>query len=197
MKELQHRVKNSLAVVSGLLGLEMKNLTEPRSREVFANTRSRIRSIAALYEQLYGTVDVAHVDLRRYIGRLADSLFDTYAPKTGNIVLKTKLDEVTLETKRAVPLGLILNELVMNSIKHAYPPGAKGEIRVELSRSDDKVKLTVSDQGAGFPEAFDPEASGGMGWSLVRMLAEEIDARVTVENRGGCRVSIAFDLKEA
>lgn len=197
LKELQHRVKNSLAVVSGLLGLEMENLTEPRSREIFANTRSRIRSIASLYEQLCGAVDVAHVDLRRYIGRLTESLFDTYAPKTGNIVLKTELDEVTLETKRAVPLGLILNELVMNAIKYAYPPGAKGEIRVVLERSAERITLGVSDDGVGLPPGFVSETSGGMGWSLIRMLAEEIDARLTVESKGGCRVLIGFDLNEA
>ncbi len=197
LKELKHRVKNSLAVVSGLLGLEMENLTEPRSREVLANTRSRIRSIASLYELLSGAADVAHVDLRRYIGRLTESLFDTYAPKTGDIVLKTELDEVTLETKRAVPLGLILNELVMNAIKYAYPPGAKGEIRVGLERSAGRITLSVSDDGAGLPRGFVPATSGGMGWSLVRMLAEEIDARLTVENEGGCRVLIGFDSNEA
>ncbi len=197
MKELQHRVKNSLAVVSGLLGLEMENLADARSREVFVSTRTRIRSIASLYEQLYGTADVAHVDFRRYISHLVETLLDTYAPKTGNIKLTMELDEVTLDTKRAVPLGLILNELVVNAIKYAHPPGEKGNIRVVLERSTDRVTLGVSDDGAGLPGGFDPKTSGGTGWSLVRMLAEEIDGRLTVASGGGCRVSLAFDLKEA
>ncbi|MHB8093489.1 MAG: PAS domain S-box protein [Candidatus Aminicenantales bacterium] len=197
MKELQHRVKNSLAVVSGLLGLEMENLADARSREVFVSTRSRIRSISSLYEQLYGTADVAHVDLRRYISHLVETLLDTYAPKTGNIKLTMELDEVTLDTKRAVPLGLILNELVMNAIKYAHPPGEKGNIRVVLERSADRITLGVSDDGVGLPEGFDPQTSGGTGWSLVRMLANEIDGRLTVASGAGCRVSLAFDLKEA
>ncbi len=197
MKELQHRVKNSLAVVSGLLGLGIETLTDEPSKSVLADTRSRIRSIASLYEQLSGTADAAHVDLGSYIGRLAGSLFDTYAPKTGNIRLRTELGEVTLETKRAVLLGLILNELVTNSIKYAYPAGAAGEIRIGLERSAGRLSLRVEDDGPGFPEKFDPETSGGMGWSLIRMLADELDARVSIERGRGCRVSLVLDLKEA
>jgi PAS domain S-box-containing protein len=195
MKELQHRVKNSLAAVSGLLGLGMETLTDERSRGIFADTRSRIRSIASLYEQLSGTSDAAHVDLGRYFERLAESLFKTYAPGTGDILLKTRLDDIKLETKRAVPLGLILNELVMNSVKYAYPPGAKGEIRVDLTRSGDGITLGVSDDGLGLPEGFDPKTSGGMGWSLVRMLTEEIDGELTCPAGApgpGTRVLIRF-----
>ncbi len=197
MKELQHRVKNSLSVVSGLLSLEMENLTEPRSREIFGDTRSRIRSIASLYERLYVAADIDRVDLGSYIKDLAESLVRTYASDAGNVRLTTRLDDVRLDTKRAVPLGLILNELVTNALKHAYPGGTRGEIRVTLERSSDRLCLGVADYGAGLPRDFVPATSGGMGWSLVRMLAEEIDARLTVENEGGCRVYIGFDLKEA
>ncbi len=185
MKELQHRVKNSLAVVSGLLGLGMETLTDEASKAVLADTRARIRSIAALYEQLSGTADAAHVDLGRYIGRLAESLFEVYAPKTGNVRLRTELEEVALDTKRAVPLGLILNELIMNAIKYAYPAGATGEIRVRLGGPAGRIALRVEDDGPGLPEGFDPGTSGGMGWSLIRMLAEELDARVSVDGGRG------------
>jgi PAS domain S-box-containing protein len=195
MKELEHRVKNSLAMVSGLLGLGMDTLTDARAKGIFAETRSRIRSVASLYEQLYGTDDPVSVDLGRYIQRLAEALFKTYAAGSGNIAWKTRLDEVRLDTKRTVPLGLILNELVTNSLKYAYPGGSKGEIRIDLERSGDLIILGVSDDGPGLPEGFDPETSGGMGWSLVRMLTEEIGGELTCPAVGkGVRVLIRFTL---
>lgn len=193
MKELQHRVKNSLAVVSGLLGLGLETLTDERAKGIFAETRSRIRSVASLYEQLYGTDDPVNVDLGRYIRKLAESIFKTYVPGTSGIRLKTALSEVRLDTKRAVPLGLILNELVTNSLKYAYPGEATGEVRIDLVRSGDTVTLGVSDDGPGLPEKFDPKTSGGMGWSLVRMLTEEIGAELSLPAATrGARVLIRF-----
>jgi PAS domain S-box-containing protein len=193
MKELQHRVKNSLAVVSGLLGLGLETLTDERAKGIFAETRSRIRSISSLYEQLYSTEDPVNVDLGRYIRQLAESLFKTYVPGTRGIRLKMTLAEVRLDTKRAVPLGLILNELVTNSLKYGYPAGATGEVRIDLARSGDTVALGVSDDGPGLPAGFDPMASGGMGWSLVRMLAEEIGGDVSLPaGARGTRVLVRF-----
>jgi two-component sensor histidine kinase len=188
MKELQHRVKNSLAIVSSLLGLEMDDLADAKSRAVFVNARSRIRSIGSLYERLYLASDIDNVDLGAYIRELAESLFKTFAP--GNVRLTTRLDEVRLDTKRAAPLGLILNELVTNALKYAYPGGAKGEVCVGLEKSADTVTLSVADDGVGLPDGFDPETSGGMGTSLVRMLAGEIDGTLSYEGRKGTRVSI-------
>ncbi len=193
MKELQHRVKNSLAVVSGLLGLGLETLTDERAKGIFTETRSRIRSIASLYEQLYSTEDPVSVDLGRYIRQLAESLFKTYVPGTRGIRLKTTLAEVRMDTKRAVPLGLILNELVTNSLKYAYPAGATGEVRIDLARSGDTVALGVSDDGPGLPAGFDLMASGGMGWSLVRMLTEEIGGELSLPaGAQGTRVLIRF-----
>ena len=195
MKELQHRVKNSLAVVSGLLGLGLEAVTDERARGIIAETRSRIRSVAALYEQLYGTDDPVSVDLGRYIQRLAEALFKTYVAGSGKIVWKTRLDEIRLDTKRTVPVGLILNELVTNSLKYAYPGGATREIRIDLERSGDEITLGVADDGPGLPEGFDPKTSGGMGWSLIRMLAEEIGAELTCPpGAKGARVLIRFTL---
>ncbi len=190
MKELQHRVKNSLAVVSGLLGLEMEGIANARCHAAFEKTRGRIRSVSSLYERLYRASDIDTVDLRAHVGGLAEDLFKTYTPK--GVRLTTRLDEVRLDTKRAVPLGLILNELVTNALKYAYTGGATGEIRVELARSDDGIRLSVADDGAGLPRDFDPAESGGTGMSLVRMLAAEIDGELTFERQKGTRISLFF-----
>ncbi len=188
MKELQHRVKNSLAMVSGLLGLEMEGIANARCHAAFEKTRTRIRAVSALYERLYRASDIDSVDLRAHLGGLTEELFKTYGSK--DVRLTTRLDEVRLDTKRAVTLGLILNELVTNALKYAYPGGAAGEVRVELARTGDGIKLTVADDGAGLPAGLDPATSGGTGMSLVRMLTEEIDGELTFEQQKGTRISL-------
>jgi PAS domain S-box-containing protein len=193
MKELQHRVKNSLAVVSGLLGLESESVTDAHTRQIFKDTRSRILSISSIYERLSVSADLDRVDLGSYIKGLAESLFKTFAPKTGSLRLKTRIDDVILDTKRAVPLGLIANELIMNSLKYAYPEGAEGEIRIALGKSGDKIVLDVGDDGAGLPEGFEPKAGGGMGLSLVRMLTEQIDGELDIKTDRGTHVVIRFN----
>lgn len=190
MKELEHRVKNSLAVVSGLLGLEMERLADEASRKIFAETRARIRSVASLYEQLYGGDDPASVNLARYFRQISESLIGAYA--SGNIVLRTDLAECLLDTKRAIPLGLILNELATNSLKYAYAAEAGGEVRVVLKTSEAGLTLSVEDDGRGLPEGFDPASSGGMGMNLVRMLAREIDADLSFERGRGTKIAVSL-----
>ncbi len=193
MKELQHRVKNSLAMVSGLLGLGMEAMDDEAAKMIFSETRSRIRSVASLYEQLYGSDDPDSVNLCRYIQRLTELFSKTYIVGADRIVFKAGIDEFKLDTKRAVPMGLILNELITNSLKYADTGGGSGMIRVDIERSGDFVALDVSDDGPGLPEGFDPKASGGLGWNLIRMLAEEIDAELIFPSGApGTRVVVRF-----
>jgi PAS domain S-box-containing protein len=190
MKELQHRVKNSLAVVSSLLGMGMERLADARDKEIIVNTRSRIHSISSIHDRLYSSAALDRVDLCRYVGDLAESLFKTYTPESGNIRIKTDLNEIDLDTKRAMPLGLILNELITNALKYAYPAGAQGDIRIGLHKADDKITLHVSDDGVGLPEGFDPKTSAGEGMSIVRMLVDEIDGELTFDRNKGTSITI-------
>jgi two-component sensor histidine kinase/HAMP domain-containing protein len=197
LKELQHRVKNSLAVVSGLLGLEMQNLADARSKEIFIATQSRIHSISSFYERLYNSADLERVDLRDYINDLAKTLQKTYIPDSGIIQIKTTLDEIKLDAKRVIPLGLIVNELIMNALKYAYPAGVQGEIRIDLKKSADKITLSVSDDGVGLPEELDPKTHDGIGLSLVRMLTKQIDGELTLKREKGTGVFIQLFEKTA
>jgi len=195
MKELQHRVKNSLAVVSGLLGLGMEAMDDEAARMIFTETRSRIRSVASLYEQLYGSDDPVNINLCRYIQRLVELFTKTYIAGPERIVFTPRVDEFQLDTRRAVPLGLILNELITNSLKYAYPGQGQGLIRIDLERSGDSVALGVSDDGPGLPKGFDPKTSGGLGWSLIRMLTEEIGGELNFPpGPPGTRVVVRFKL---
>lgn len=194
MRELQHRTKNSLALVSSLLGLEKENLSDARAREVFAKTRSRIGSLAAVYERLSDSANYDRVQLHVYLQEISEAVFRSFAPETGIVRLKTKLEEMALDPKRAVSVGLIVNELVMNSLKHGFPGKALGEIRLELKKENGRVVLDVADNGVGFSKDFDFKNSTGTGLTIVRMLAEQIEGRVAFEAGSGAHIQLTFPL---
>jgi two-component sensor histidine kinase len=194
LKELQHRVKNNLKVISGLLAFESDRIRENHNGEIFRNAISRIESMAVIYESLYLSDNIAEVELHSYIKYLADSIFSTYNIQAHKINLTTSLDEVNLDLKRSVPLGLVLNELISNSLKYAYPYETGGNILVALSKEGTKVTLKVEDNGAGFPDDFNISSGGSMGFRLVKMLTDQIGGELDINHRAGARVSVSFML---
>ena len=197
MHELQHRVKNSLMVASGLLSLEEDSLPDDRTRAVFANTRSRLHSMSAVYEQLYRSGGIDCVDLHQYIENLVGGLVQSYLPQTGSVNIETHLEAVQLDLKRTLPLGIILNELVTNALKHAFvagktPSGGPGVIRVELSQTAGQVKMCVMDNGVGMP--CTDQRHEGIGLELVQMLIAQMDGSFTFECSQGCVAYITFSL---
>lgn len=194
LRELQHRVKNNLNVVSSLIDLKAMELPEGAMREIFTETRNRVQSISAVYERLYLSEDLETVELGAYIRDLADIIFHAYEIGEGKVRLSVAAERAKLETKRAVPLGLILNELVSNALKYAYPGDARGELRIALSREGGRIELSVSDDGVGLPSGFDPDSDGNMGMQLVRMLSEELGAELRFTNGKGLTVRLGFSL---
>lgn len=194
MIELQHRVKNNLGIISSLLSLEMPKLQDEYARAIFMNARTRILSMSGIYEQLYSSGNFESVNLAMYINDLASKLLKTYSISSRNIVLFTNLAEIQLDLRRAVPLGLIINELITNTLKYAYPDGSGGNINIELLENEGSVTLTLSDRGIGLPEGFSISSADTMGLSLVKMLVEQINGKLQVESRGGTRVSINFKI---
>jgi PAS domain S-box-containing protein len=192
MKELQHRVKNNLNVVSGLLSLESARCADERAGRSFENAIARVDSIAGIYEKLYDSEDQASVDLAPYVADLAGSLFSAYNLDPGRIRLRTELDSARLDTKRSVPFGLILNELVSNALKYAYPGEAEGEVRIELKAGGGRLTLAVSDDGPGLPEEHRASTSGSTGMMLVRMLTEQLDGTLGIDCTRGTRISVGF-----
>jgi PAS domain S-box-containing protein len=193
MKELQHRVKNNLGVVTSLLSLEADKCGDEGAREAFAQAIARVGSIAAIYERLYDSKDLASIDVGPYAEDLAKSLYAAYNLDSQRIRLKTSFDELRLDSKKCVPFGLILNELLSNALKYAYPGGGSGELRVVLSSSDGRAKLLVEDDGPGIPEEFRAEDTESMGMNLVRLLARQLGGSVSIGCDGGTRVSVDFE----
>lgn len=193
MREIQHRVKNSLNVVSSILRIEKDGLADEKAQAVFADAIFRIRSIAAVYEHLARSDDHARVAFDLYVRDIVDSVFAGESVDSG-IVLRTELSGARIDTKRAVPLGLILNELLTNALKYAYPSGGPGEVRVKLAEKDGILTLSVEDDGAGFAPGFDLAASQGLGMTLVRMLSEQVGGELEVSGGKGTRIGVRLSL---
>ena len=191
MHELQHRVKNSLMVAASLLAIEEHNLPDERTRAIFVNTQARLNSMSAIYEQLYRSGGIDHVNLRQYMEKLIARLAQSYLVQDRCLKIEAHIEAIELEVKRTMPLGIILTELVTNAIKYAFPAGASGVIRVELTRTGKEAKLCVTDNGVGMPGEIH---SGGMGLQLVRMLTHQIRGYFSIEGNQGCTACVVFSL---
>ncbi len=192
LMEFQHRVKNNLNIISSLLGLEADNFSDIRLKTAFMDAQSRLHSLSSIYEQYYSSSDLDSIDLNRYVGDLAESTKKTFNSETRTISIISEIEEIRLDSKRSVPIGMILNELLTNSLKYAYPSGAAGEIRINLAMKNGMVTLSVSDDGKGFPGDYNPESSKSMGLRLVKMLVKQIHGEMIVEKGRGVSVSISF-----
>jgi len=193
LKEIHHRVKNNLQVVTSLLGLQSRAATDEQTRKMFQESQDRIHSMALLHESLYQSNNLSMIDFPDYIRQLASHLFHSYGVRADRIHLRTNLDELYLNLDSAVPCGLIINELVSNSLKYAFPDGREGEVRIELhEHSDDQARLVVADNGIGLRSDIDWCTARSLGLRLVRSLAEQLRARIEVKSNTGTEVQLTF-----
>jgi len=193
LKEIHHRVKNNMQVISSLLNLQSRHLTDKAAIEMFRESQQRIRSMALVHEKLYQSKDLSRIDFSNYIESLIMFLFHSYRVNSDLVRMKTEVQNVLLDINSAIPCGLIINELVMNALKHAFPGERKGEIIVSLKPSgDDRFTLAVSDDGVGFPAGLDFHKTETLGMQLVTMLVDQLDGTISLERRPGTRFEIVF-----
>ena len=193
LQEVHHRVKNNLQVISSLLDLQSQHVRDDRSLEMLRDSRNRVRSMALIHESLYHSKDVAQIDFADYMRDLSANLFGSYRIQVETIELHTKIDGITLAVDTAIPCGLIINELVSNALKYAFPAGREGEIVVEM-RADHNggVVLTVADNGVGFPSEVDFRDTSSLGLQLVNTLVRQLRGTIELTGGGGTRFEIAF-----
>jgi two-component sensor histidine kinase len=186
LKEIHHRVKNNLQVISSLLNLQARYLPDPAAREIFRASQHRVQSIALVHEKLYQSADLSHVDFSDYTVALLDNLFETFDAGPRGISKLIDIGAIRLSVDIAIPCGLIVNELVTNALKHAFPGGREGTVRVILREgADGALDLTVGDDGVGLPEGVDPRKTSSLGLDLVFTFADQLDAQVEVGRQGG------------
>ncbi len=184
LSELQHRVKNSFAMIVSMINLAAKASASNETRTALSEAGSRVRAVSEMYDLLYRTDSITAVQLHKYLIRVASSLPDI----SGNITLKKKCDHVTVPVKTAVPVGIIIAELITNSIKYAFPDNKSGTISLSLKKNKASTVIVVKDDGVGLPEGFDLSEVNSLGLKLVYALVDQIDGsfKITEDNGTSC-----------
>ena len=189
LREIHHRVKNSLQIVSGLLSFQAKKLSTPKDAQAIADLRNRILAMSLVHERLYRSLDVARIDFASYARDLVAELA-TSNSLAATVQLQVVADDVHVPIEVATPAGMIVCELVTNLLKYAFPDGRSGRAVVSVRADRAGFILGVEDNGIGLPEGFDPESSGSFGWDLVRQLVKQLDGAFELVNQGGVCVRI-------
>jgi PAS domain S-box-containing protein len=197
LKEVHHRVKNNMQVISSMLSLQSHHTTDKASRMMFQESQNRIRAMALIHEKLYTSEDLAHIDIAGYIHSLTHQLITSYRTTASRVNMDIAVTDIFLTITTAIPCGLIINELVTNALKHAFPHQRDGTITVSMTPStNDHLILTVSDTGIGFPEGIDFRNTTTLGMQLVTSLVEQLEGTITLDRSEGTRFRIEFRTQE-
>ncbi len=192
LKEIHHRVKNNLQMISSLLLLQSEVTHSEQALAALSQSRDRIYSMAIIHEMLYRSGDLSQVDLVTYTQRLADHLKHSYDSDSRGIALKISPGEVLLDADAAIYCGLVIHELVSNAFRHAFPGGRSGEVGIDLHTESGRVVVAVSDNGVGLPPDVGLSKGDSLGFQLVTMLTNQLGGTIEVDRNGGTKVRVAF-----
>lgn len=187
LKEIHHRVKNNLQIVSSLLNLQLDSLSDPNAMEAIREGQNRVKSMALIHQKLYMQENLAGINTKDYLEALSDSIFNSYNQVSERVSLSADVEDLDLEIDTIIPIALIVNELITNSIKYAFPDNMIGKISVRLQRIDQILRLEVTDDGVGMSESEDGTS---FGMKLVKSLARKLKAKVTLQSDYGTRVQL-------
>lgn len=196
LKEVHHRVKNNLQVISSILSLQGAYLTDGYALEVLRNSKNRIAAMASIHERLYRTTNLSDIRFSSYVKDLVESLVNTYELPDIDVELVFSLDEVFLSLNHAIPCGLILNELISNSLKYAFQGRKNGKIEVRLKNEDEHISISVADDGIGIPSKISVENTDTLGLQLVSTLVEQIEGELSLDRENGTKFTFRFDIKQ-
>ncbi len=193
LREIHHRVKNNMQVITSLLRLQSKQIIDPQILELFRESHTRISAMALIHETLYQSPELARIDFKNYLDKLVRTLFQIYGARIGRIRLSVDIGDISLDMDQAIPLGLIINELVSNSLKYAFPNKKSGEIGIAIRQDKDRIELCVSDNGIGIAPESDIRNMDSLGLRLVFDLVErQLQGSVEVVRTEGTRFIITF-----
>lgn len=194
IKEIHHRVKNNLQVISSIFNLQSAFTTEEKIKEVLRESQNRIKSMAYIHESLYKSSQLGRIDFEQYVKELSKNLIHSYAYNSSQVSLLTETESVLLDLDLAIPCGLIVNEIVSNSLKHAFQGRPSGIIAVRLRNNNNSIKLRLTDDGIGIPENTFDKDTGSLGIQLIQTLTEQIRGELSVDGSNGTTIEIKFPL---
>jgi PAS domain S-box-containing protein len=192
LKEVQHRVKNNLQVISSMLDLQTDYVKDSGVLKLFVEAQKRVKSMALVHERMYQSEVLTDLDFTQYIENLGNYIFKIYGVNTKRISMKIDINEANIDFNRAIQLGLIVNELISNSLKHAFPDDLAGQINVRLDSEDKYFILTTSDNGVGLPKKFRLRQTKSLGLQLVQALTNQLKGSIKIDRRKGTRFRIKF-----
>lgn len=198
LREIHHRVKNNMAIITSMLNLQASNITEQKYIDMFEDCQNRIRSLSLIHETLYRSDNLADINFKDYIYRIASDLLMVYKNSYKNINLEIDVENISLEIDKAIPCGLIVNELLTNALKYAFPDSRKGTIRVVLRQSNGgELELIVSDNGVGIPPELDLRNIDTLGLQLVTNLVEyQLRGEIQIIQNGKTEFYCKFKAKD-
>jgi PAS domain S-box-containing protein len=193
LKEIHHRVKNNLGIVSSLLQMQSRRTEDPQATAILRDSQNRIASIALVHEKLYRSEDLANIDFAQYIADLTTYLFDSYNVNSNDIRLQTQVEDLSLDIETAIPCGLIINELVSNALKYAFSSNCEGEIKIFFCQDTNHTcVLIIRDNGVGLPEGFETSKTKTLGLSLVQGLVKQLRGQLEINCQQGTEFKITF-----
>jgi PAS domain S-box-containing protein len=198
LQETHHRMKNNFQVIASLLDLHADASADPHVHAVLDACQQRLQAMALIHERVSQAQDPARIDAVPYLHMLATQIFEAYRTEGRPISLALDLETVWMPFETAVPCGIIVNELLSNALKHAFPPGRPGEVAITLrAEGDGRVSLAVQDTGVGLPDGFEASQTPSLGWQLVTLLTAQLNGTLTLESRQGTRVTLTFTPPQA
>jgi PAS domain S-box-containing protein len=196
LREIHHRVKNNLAVISSLLSMQANIVSDRQVHTALQESQSRVNAMALIHETLHQSESLALVDLENYVKDLVGNIVNTFEGISGRINFEIEVPDIRLEANQAVPCGLIINELATNAIKHAFANGQNGVVRINAKYvEDNKIELTVSDNGVGFSEELDWIKSKSLGLRLISLLVDQLHGTLDIKNLHGTQATIRWPIQ--
>jgi PAS domain S-box-containing protein len=193
LQEVHHRVKNNLQVISSLINMQMRRLTEETSRTALQECQTRVQAIALIHEKLYQSKNYSGIPFPEYVRSLAGYVFQVTGASPSSISMEFAIEDVSLAVDKAIPCALILNELITNALKHAFPDGRAGKIRIELARMEsDLFALAVKDDGVGLSKERDHMQSQSLGMQLVNTLTSQLSGNLSITQEQGTSFQVVF-----
>jgi PAS domain S-box-containing protein len=192
LKEIHHRVKNNLQIIISLLNLQSGYIKDETTLKAVQDGQNRVRSMALVHEKFYQSEELSEIDFGEYVEKLSQYIYQSYGDKSDRIHLIIEAGRVGLDMDTAMPSGLLVNEIVTNAYKYAFPGDMQGEIRINIKQEDGKVIFRISDNGVGLPEQINLEQSETLGMQLIQALTAQLDGELTVKRDKGTEFTITF-----